>query len=86
MRRVKFKRVASGRSPNCGATRGWRRGINSTTLLRACMTEFGMSARAHDKIIRVARTIADLEAARDIQVQHIGEAINYRLLDRQLWK
>jgi magnesium chelatase family protein len=59
---------------------------DSTTLLRACMTEFGMSARAHDKIIRVARTIADLEASRDIQVQHVGEAINYRLLDRQLWK
>jgi len=55
-------------------------------LIRACMTEFGFSARAHDKILRVARTIADLEGSRQIGVQHVGEAINYRLLDRQLWK
>lgn len=55
-------------------------------LLRSCMNEFGMSARAHDKLLKVARTIADLEDSRTIQVQHVGEAINYRLLDRQLWK
>lgn len=56
------------------------------TLLRACVTEFGLSARAHDKILRVARTIADLEGSRDIELPHISEAINYRMLDRQLWK
>lgn len=58
----------------------------SMRLIKACITEFGMSARAYDKIIRVSRTIADLEGARDVAVQHVGEAINYRLLDRQLWK
>lgn len=56
------------------------------TLIRSCMSEFGLSARAHDKILRVARTIADLEGSRDIRVQHVGEAVNYRMLDRQLWK
>lgn len=55
-------------------------------MVRACMNEFGLSARAHDKILRVARTIADLEGSKDILVQHLGEAVNYRLLDRQLWK
>jgi magnesium chelatase family protein len=54
-------------------------------LLRATMTELGLSARAHDKILRVARTIADLDAADRIAPQHISEAINYRMLDRNLW-
>jgi magnesium chelatase family protein len=55
-------------------------------MLRGCMTEMGLSARAHDKILRVARTIADLAESPTIKVEHVGEAVNYRLLDRQLWK
>src|SRR5690606_21956909 len=54
-------------------------------LLRACMTELGLSARAHDKILRVSRTIADLADSDQIQAAHVSEAINYRTLDRQLW-
>jgi magnesium chelatase family protein len=54
-------------------------------LLRAAMEETGLSARAHDKILRVSRTIADLEAAETIDVQHLTEAINYRTLDRTYW-
>jgi magnesium chelatase family protein len=44
-----------------------------------------MSARAHDRILRVARTIADLEGSPDIRPGHVGEAINYRTLDPKLW-
>jgi magnesium chelatase family protein len=55
-------------------------------LLKACMAELGLSARAHDKILRVGRTIADLEGSERVLGSHISEAINYRMLDRNLWK
>ncbi len=54
-------------------------------LLKGAMTELGLSARAHDKVLRVARTIADLDGSEPIRPQHLNEAINYRMLDRHLW-
>ena len=54
-------------------------------LLQASMSELGLSARAHDKVLRTARTIADLEESENIQAMHLNEAINYRMLDRSLW-
>src|SRR5690242_19043643 len=54
-------------------------------LLERAMTQQGLSARAHDRILRVARTIADLEGVPTIEPKHIAEAIQYRTLDRTFW-
>lgn len=56
-----------------------------TQMLRHCVEELGLSARAHDKILRVARTIADLGRCKQIREQDLAEAIGYRSLDRELW-
>jgi magnesium chelatase family protein len=55
-------------------------------LLRNAIDSFGYSARAYDRILKVARTIADLEARPDIEPPHISEAIQYRSLDRSTWR
>lgn len=54
-------------------------------LLRAAMNMRGLSARAYDRILKVARTIADLDSSEDIHPDHLSEAINYRNLDREGW-
>lgn len=56
-----------------------------SNLLRDSCNELGLSARAHDKILRVARTIADLEDSNAIEIFHLQEAINYRMLDRDIF-
>jgi len=57
----------------------------SEKLLEQAITKLGLSARAYDRILKVARTIADLEDSDPIRPQHVSEAIQYRSLDRSTW-
>ncbi|MFM7206856.1 MAG: YifB family Mg chelatase-like AAA ATPase [Planctomycetaceae bacterium] len=92
-RRLQAARFGDGtsRGPRCNA-RMTSREIRehcrmeppASELLRAAVADLGLSARAHDKVLRVARTVADLDAAQVISCSHVSEAINYRLLDRSL--
>ena len=56
----------------------------SDILLEKAMDKLGLSARAHSRILKIARTIADLEGNADIKSEHVAEAIQYRSLDRRM--
>ena len=58
----------------------------SKVMLKKAFDKFGLSVRAYHKILKVARTIADLEENKNIQTSHVAEAIQYRSLDRKYWK
>jgi magnesium chelatase family protein len=77
---------------NCNArmaTRQLKRhcklGQDSQELIRVAMSELNLSARAYDRILKVSRTIADLDGKTDIAPEHVSEAIQYRTFDRTLW-
>ena len=91
-RKIQHARFAAKPKVNCNARMGARElksfcELDESTreLLQHAMTEYHLSARAYDRILKVARTIADLAAAGRILPDHVSEAIQYRSLDRQLW-
>ena len=55
-------------------------------MLEKSFEALGLSARAYDKILRVARTIADLDGSDNITIDHVTEAVQYRSLDRKFWR
>ena len=86
------ERFAGKRSVTCNARMGTRElkafcALDEATLelLKMAMNELKLSARAYDRIVKVARTIADLAGSDSLTSDHLSEAIQYRSLDRQLW-
>jgi magnesium chelatase family protein len=91
-RKRQHERFKSKPKITCNARMGARElkehcTLDETTkgLLQCAMTDLNLSARAYDRILKVARTIADLAAMEKIAAEHVSEAIQFRSLDRQLW-
>ncbi len=91
-RKVQAERFAHTKGVHCNAQMSSKMlrqycevSVEGQNLLRYAMDKLGLSARAYDRILKVSRTIADLEGAEHIQVKHLSEAIGYRNLDREGW-
>ena len=85
-------RFHSDTKVNCNARMGPRQikqhcklSDDSQELIRVAMSELDLSARAYDRILKVSRTVADLQSNNEVNTEHVSEAIQYRTFDRTLW-
>ena len=86
------EQLCSDKKVNCNARMGSRQirqhcqlSAESQELIREAMTQLNLSARAYDRILKVSRTVADLQSSDEITSEHVSEAIQYRTFDRTLW-
>jgi magnesium chelatase family protein len=89
-RKIQFERFKSGLRSNASMNSSeigeyCVADVAGANLMKSAINDLNLSARAYDRILRLSRTIADLEGEEKILVHHIGEAIQYRTLDRKLW-
>lgn len=91
-RKIQTERFASCEGVHCNAQMGSRLiqeyarpGKEGLDRLKRAMEVFQLSARAYDRILKVARTVADLDGSQNVEPQHVAEAIGYRKLDREEW-
>ncbi|MCH2199056.1 MAG: YifB family Mg chelatase-like AAA ATPase [Flavobacteriales bacterium] len=91
-REIQLQRFESHKELHCNAQMGSNELRTYAQLtpegnetLKTAMRKMNLSARAHDRILKVARTIADLDQSENIEIKHLGEAIQYRTLDRSSW-
>jgi magnesium chelatase family protein len=91
-RKIQEQRYANNKGIYCNSQMTTRMlqdicriGAEGQTMLKNAMERLSLSARAYDRILKVSRTIADLDASPDILSEHLAEAINYRSLDRENW-
>jgi magnesium chelatase family protein len=91
-RQCQQERFRNDGKVNCNARMGTRQlkqycklDQDSQDLIRVAMSELNLSARAYDRILKVSRTIADLDQKAEIAPDHVSEAIQYRTFDRTLW-
>jgi magnesium chelatase family protein len=91
-RKIQQKRFSSLNKIHCNAQMPGkmvrevcRLDTTGTAILKKAMEKLQLSARAYDRILKVARTAADMDGSRDIRTEHVAQAIQYRQLDREGW-